>query len=110
MNSVRIWVQPHDDPAVRFVVNTLNEMEENFGDLIDEANSDSETIKVYWPGDSEPTHYDASRVLRLADPNTWRIRLGWYLDTWTEMEMPTELFLSDDEEGKLAFIEAHIND
>jgi hypothetical protein len=103
-DTITLWVQEHDDPAVTFVINSRNEMEQNFADLIDEANSDEETVKVYWPGDTEPTHYDPSRVLRMTDPVTWEIRFGYYCDTWTVIEMPLDLYLSDDDEAKVRFV------
>lgn len=100
-DTITLWIMEHDDPAVTFVINTREDMETNFADLIDEVN---ETVAMTWPGDDVPVSYDASRVLRMADPVTWELRFGYYCDTWTEIEMPLDLYLSDDEAAQIAYV------
>lgn len=105
-DTITLWIMPHDDPDVRFVVNARDDMETNFADLIDEVNPD--TIEIVWPGDDVPIHYDASTVLRRTDPVTWEIRFGYYCDTWTEVDMPLDIYLGDDEDARLAWLDANV--
>lgn len=106
-DTIRVWVTEHDDPEVVFVVNTIAEMRENFDDLIDEANAD-QWVSLRWPGRDERTHYDASDLLKAVDPVTYEIEFGYYCDTWTELEMPMDVYLDGTHSDQISWIATHV--
>lgn len=101
--KVTVWVMPHDDPEVEFVVNTRSELAENFADEIDQEN-DVVAIDVV----GEERRYDPSTVFRAVDPATWEVEFGLYCDSWTELDMPLDVFFTDDDDSRRAWIRSRM--
>lgn len=68
-------------------INTEEDMEINFQDLLDE----SEPVMLLGQA------YSPARVLKLVDPVMYRQAFLDYLDSWEEMEVPMIVYVNDDE-------------
>lgn len=97
--TVTVWVTEHDDPDVEYVVNTRSDMEENFSDLLAQVQgTETGAITIQLPGEPDtPVFYDVSELLKAADPTTYDIEFRRYCEGWTRMEMPFDVYFSDDE-------------
>jgi hypothetical protein len=107
--TVTVWVMPHDDSDVEWVVNTLSDMEENFSDFL-AACQDSETgaIAIRLPdADRTEVFYEPAELLKNADPVTYRSYFSNYCDGWTEMEMPWDVYFSEDDNAQREWLRTH---
>lgn len=102
-STITVYVMPHDDEDVRWIINTEHDMEENYDEMLDD---------VYGPVSIAGCDYDTSRVLKEVDPIAYRVGFSDYTgsDDWRELEMPVDLWLSDDDEARWAWIESKVED
>jgi hypothetical protein len=104
-STITVWVTEHDDPSVVYVVNTREDMEGNFGDFLNEQNGEV-TIRTVdtW----EALTFDAADVLRNVDPIAYDEEFRRYAQGWTQLEMPLDLYLGDDENARIEWITANV--
>ena len=58
MNTITVYVTEHDDESVRYVINDIDDMRDNYDDLIDEG-YDPGTFEDYlssWTAITMPVH------------------------------------------------------
>lgn len=79
MATIPVWITEHDDDEVSYVVNELDDMRGNWEDMCEELEEDGFDV----------TFED-------------------YLDTWTHLEMPEEIFTAEYPERN-AWIDAQLD-
>lgn len=102
---INLWVMPHDDADVQFIVNTREEMVNNFDDLIDDRN---ETVTITMPDGTAHT-FDASEVIKSVAPIMYMEDGERYAETWTHVQMPVDLYLNGTDEQRNAFIKEKLS-
>lgn len=105
-DTITVWVMEHDDADVKYVVNARADMESNFDNLLNEVNR-IVSIRTM-PGTGGWYDYDASTVLKRTDPVVWDTEFMRYCQTWTEIEMPLDVYLSDDENARIDWLTARV--
>lgn len=85
--TVDVWVTKTGQDS--FVINARSDMESSYDDLLDESHP---PVKI------AGSTYSPSRIVRLADPLNYERQVNDYAgnEDWTELEMPLDVFLSDD--------------
>jgi hypothetical protein len=107
---VKVWVTEHDDPEVRWVINSRDDMEQNLADAFAEVNEGG-TVKIVLPdGDGTEVHFDAADLFKAADPIGYEETFLAYAQGWTLLEMPFEVFFSSVENADRDWVTEHIND
>lgn len=101
-DTITVWVMPHDDAKVKYVVNARSDQESVFEDFIDQTNGAFRLKMV----DGEFVEYEASTILKRADPVAYEQEFARFCQSWAEMEMPLDIFLLGDENEQNAWIEA----
>ena len=104
-STVTVWVTEHDDPAVVYVVNTREDMEQNFDDFLNEKNAE---IVIETADEWESITFEASDVLRKTDPDAYGIEFDRYAQGWTKLDMPDSIYLTDDENARIDWIKARV--
>lgn len=102
---VTVWVMPHDDDDVRWVINTRDDMEGNFADLLEEATG---SVAIHVPGACDSVTYHPADVFAAVDPDAYKIELARYCEGWTRMEIPFEVYFAADDNAARDWVTAHI--
>lgn len=106
-DTITVWVMPHDDPDVEWVINSRSDMKGSFDSLLDESDKFG-LVPIRIPWRDEPFYVSLSTVLEKVDPVTYEMEFSAYCDGWTELEMPLDIFFSDDESVEKEWVRANV--
>lgn len=92
---INVWVMEHDDPEVRWVINTRAEMEDTFDDLLDSQNE--QVVLRVGPDD---VTFAASDLIRRAYNDLWEQEFERWAQSWTHLEMPLDVYFGNTEDER----------